>query len=73
MYTTYFIYGVLALSKQCECVSTKITSITEDFLSQNRRIASILLSALWIVVHNVHEACALGVLLVVARIFTFSP
>ena len=37
MYTTYSIYGVLALSHQCECVSTIITSITEEHQSRNRR------------------------------------
>lgn len=30
IYTTYFIYQVLALSHQCDCVSTKITYITEE-------------------------------------------
>ena len=35
---TRSIQGVLALSHQCECVSTKITSITEECLSRNRRI-----------------------------------
>ena len=44
MYTTYSIYGVLALSHQCECVSTKITSITEECLSRNRRIVKIKIS-----------------------------
>ena len=39
MYTTYSIYGVSALFHQCECMSTKITSITEECLSRNRRIA----------------------------------
>ena len=34
----FHIYGALALSHQCECVSTRITSITEECLSQNRRI-----------------------------------
>ena len=37
-YITCSIYYVLALSHQCECVSTKITSITEECLSRNRRI-----------------------------------
>ena len=30
---------VLALSHQCECVSTKITSITEEHISRNRLIS----------------------------------
>ena len=29
---------MLALSHQCECWGTKIISITEEFLSRNRRI-----------------------------------
>ena len=33
---------MLALSHQCECVSTKITSITEEYLSRNRRITKAL-------------------------------
>ena len=36
-----FTYGVFALSHQCRCVSTKISSITEERLSRNRRIHSL--------------------------------
>ena len=42
--TSYSIYRVLALSHKCKCVSTKISSITEERLSRNRRIRSILLT-----------------------------
>ena len=41
IYTTYSIYGVLALYHQCECVSTKITFITEERLSRNQRIVTL--------------------------------
>ena len=36
--TTFFIYGVLSLSNQCECVCTKIASIAEERISRNQRI-----------------------------------
>ena len=38
IYTTYSIYGVLVLSHQCMCGSTKLISITKERLSLNRRI-----------------------------------